>query len=99
MVTPALRRLDDCSVDNLNSPRICAVAACHLLIHLTDSTIERDVAILLVHVVRVGAALVAKPDGVVLDLHGTLLEDLVHREQFSTASLGFVQALHEVPPM
>merc|ERR1719330_300041 len=97
MVTPALRRLDDRGVDNLNRTWICLMFACHILIHLAHCAIQCDITELLVHVVRVCATLVPQPDGIVLHLHGALLEDFIHSQQLTTTSLGLVEPLHEIP--
>merc|ERR1719433_146524 len=97
MVAPALGRLDDCSIDDLNCPWVRPVATSHLLEHLAHCTVERDVAVLLVHVMGVGAALVPQPDGVVLHLHGLFFEDLVYSQQLTSTPLRLVEPLHEIP--
>ena len=48
---------------------------------------------LLVHVVRVRAGLVAEPDAVVLHLVRALVEELVDGEQLAAALLGLVGLL------
>ena len=48
----------------------------HFVVHLLHSPVEGEVAVLLVHVVVPGTALVADPKTKVLDGGGALLEDL-----------------------
>lgn len=53
-----------------------AVARRHLLVELRDGSVERGVAVLLVHVVVASARLVPHPDAVVLHGRGLALKDL-----------------------
>lgn len=55
-----------------------AVTGGHVLVHGLDGITAGHVAVLLVHVVGAGAGVVADPDTEVLDLHGSLLLDLVY---------------------
>mmetsp|Transcript_65084 Transcript_65084/g.180508 ORF Transcript_65084/g.180508 Transcript_65084/m.180508 type:complete len:233 (+) Transcript_65084:1-699(+) len=97
MLTSTLRSGQCRCVDDLDGARLCAVAPGHLRVHLAHGTVDVDVAVLLVHVVRVRAALVAQPDAVVLDLRGAAVVKLIDSEQLTTALLCLVQLLHEVP--
>ena len=67
---------DGGSLDDLDAGEAHAVARAHLLVHLLHAAVERRVAVLLVHVVVPGPALVAHPDAEVLDRGGLLLKDL-----------------------
>ena len=92
LLAAALLGLQDGRVDDLDGVGARTVPASHLLVHVA----YRDVAVVLVHVVRVRAALVAQPDAVVVHLQRLLLEDLVEAQELAVA-LGLVQLLHEVP--
>lgn len=65
----------------------------HVLVHGLYGVAARHLAVLLVHVVRAGAGVVADPDTEVLDLGWALLVDLPHHRistaSRSRASLGF----------
>lgn len=52
------------------------MAACHLLVHLLNSTVQSSIAILLVHVVNASSAVVADRDSKVLNAVWLLLKDL-----------------------
>mmetsp|Transcript_8627 Transcript_8627/g.18937 ORF Transcript_8627/g.18937 Transcript_8627/m.18937 type:complete len:204 (+) Transcript_8627:99-710(+) len=97
VVAPARGGRDRRGVDDLDGARVGTVAAGHLGVELADGAVDGDVAVLLVHVVRVGAGLVAQPDAVVLHLVRALVEELVDGEQLAAALLGLVELLHEVP--
>ena len=76
----------------------------HLLVALLHSAEERSVTVLLVHVVRAGAGVVAQLDAVVLHLLVLLVNlprsrpnrYLVHGEDL-TGSLLLLQSVHEIP--
>mmetsp|Transcript_120564 Transcript_120564/g.346377 ORF Transcript_120564/g.346377 Transcript_120564/m.346377 type:complete len:221 (-) Transcript_120564:7-669(-) len=97
VVALALGRLQGGGVNDLDRVGVGPVAAGHLRIHLAHGAVDVHVTVLLVHVVRVGAALVAQPNAVVLHLGRALVEELVNGEQLTPALLGLVQLLHEVP--
>jgi hypothetical protein len=65
------------SLDDLDAGGPHAVARGHLVVHLLHSAIQGCVAVLLVHVVVAGSALVAQPDAVVLDCRRVTLKDLI----------------------
>mmetsp|Transcript_123070 Transcript_123070/g.348803 ORF Transcript_123070/g.348803 Transcript_123070/m.348803 type:complete len:225 (+) Transcript_123070:98-772(+) len=97
MISPALRWCENCGVDDLNAPWLRTVPTCHFAVHLADSAVDGDVAVLLVHVVRVRAAVVPEPDGVVFHLCRPAIKELVHCEQLAATLLRLVELLHEVP--
>ena len=68
MFTTALLIGDGGGMDDLYGAGIRTVASSHFLVKLAHRSIDVHIAELLVHVVRVGAAVVAQPDAVVLHL-------------------------------
>ena len=90
---------DDGSLDDLDVAGHSSVSTSHIVVHLTDSTGEGEVSVLLVHIVSTASASVAQPDGEVLHLGGALLEDLSDIKDLTTGSLGLSQRLHVVPEL
>merc|ERR1740117_451306 len=84
-------------VDDLDAAWLSAVTTSHFSVQLAHSTVDGDVSEFLVHVVRVGAALVPKPDAVVLHLRWAAVVELVDGEQLTATLLSLVQLLHEIP--
>ena len=66
--------------DDLNARGSHTVARSHLCVLLLNSTIQRGVTALLVHVVVAGSALVAQPDAIVLDRGWVFLKDLIQKK-------------------
>ena len=60
--------------DDLDGTVTSTVSSGHLLVALLDSTEERSVTVLLVHVVSAGTRVVSQPDSVVLDLDSALVD-------------------------
>ena len=60
--------------DDLNGTVTSTVGSSHLLVALLDSTEQRGITVLLVHVVGTGAGVVTQPDSVVLDLDTALVD-------------------------
>merc|ERR1739848_821980 len=77
----------------------CARWRPDLSVHLGDRSVDREIAVLLVHVVLVSPAAVPKPDAVVLHGVRVLLEDLIDREHLATSLLRLAHLLHEVPEL
>lgn len=69
-----LLNLDD--LENVDGPEAGAVAGSHVLVQGLDGFGTGHLAVLLVHVVRAGAGVVADPDTKVLDLLRVFLVDL-----------------------
>jgi len=91
--------LDDGSLQDLDAGRLSTVAAGHLADHLTNSTVDRDIPVLLVHVVGVGTGLVSEPDAVVGDDGRRLVQQLSLTQDLTSGSLSLVNLLHEVPEL
>ena len=91
VVAPARGGRDRRGVDDLDGARVSTMAARHLRVELADGAVDGHVTVLLVHVVRVRAGLVAQPDTVVLHLVRALVEELVHGKQLSATLLGLVR--------
>ena len=60
--------------DDLDGTVTSTVSSGHLLVALLDSTEERSVTVLLVHVVSAGTRVVSQPDSIVLDLDSALVD-------------------------
>lgn len=83
--------LDDSSLDDLNIASHSSVTSSHIIVHLTDSSGESNISVLLVHIVGSTSALVSKPDSKVLNLAGRLVEDFSDIKHFTTSLLGLSQ--------
>ena len=97
VLSAALLIRDGGGMDDLDRARVCAVAASHLLVKLPNRAVDIHVAKLLVHVVRVGATVIAQPDAIVLHLGRGRVVQLIHGQQLATALLGLIETLHEIP--
>ncbi len=99
VVSLDLRILDDGSLDDLDVAGHSSVSTSHVVVHLTDGASQRDISVLLVHIVGTASASVAQPDSEVLDLGGGLLEDLSDIEDLTASSLSLSEGLHVVPEL
>lgn len=99
VVSSNLRILDGSGLDDLDVASHGSVSAGHIVVHLTDGTVEGDISVLLVHVVGAASASVAQPNSEVLDLGRVLLEDLGDIEDLATSSLSLGERLHVVPEL
>merc|ERR1719436_2296442 len=68
MISPARTGWDGRGMYDLDGAWLSAVAPSHLLVQLADGAIDRDIAELFVHVVRIRAAFIPEPDAIVFDL-------------------------------
>ena len=71
-----LRVLDLGSLNDLNVAGHGSVTTSHVIVHLTNSTGESHVSVLLVHIVGTASGPVSEPDSEVLNLGRGLIEDL-----------------------
>lgn len=71
----------------------------HLGMELADCPIERDVAVLLVHVVVASTGLIAENDAEGLHMGRPALEDLVDSEDLTLGALGLELAAQVVPEL
>lgn len=90
---------DDGSLDDLNVASHSSVSTGHVVVHLSDSSSQCGVSVLLVHIVSSASASVSEPNGEVLHLCGVLLKDLGDVQDFTTCSLSLGQGLHIVPEL
>ena len=102
MVLKSVRTLafslrDGSGPDDLKVASSSSVTASHLCEHLSDSTVEGGIAVLLVHVMDTGAGVVTEPDGVVFNLVGLPLVDLLDSEEFSAGRLSLAESPQVVP--
>merc|ERR1719198_849039 len=93
----ALSRLQLGRLQDLNAGGLSAAETSHVLVQRVDGVRQRDLAVLLVGVVRAGPRVVPEPDANVLDLLRRLLEDLVDRDDLAIGLLHAAQAADEVP--
>merc|ERR1719247_2501825 len=84
-------------LDDVDGAEAGAVAAGHLLVHLSHSLVLSAGGELLVHVGGAAAGIVADPDAVLGHLVGLLLEDLTDGEDLGVGLLHLHQAANEVP--
>lgn len=83
-------------LDDLDRSVTSTVGTSHLRIALLDSTDQRGVAVLLVHVVSTRARVVTQPDSVVLHL-AALLEDLAKSPTTPQTRTSFTARISPVP--
>lgn len=83
-------------LDDLDRSVASTVRSGHLLVALLHSAEERSVTVLLVHVVRAGAGVVAQPDAVVLHLLVLLVDLPTSRTTHPTAT-SFTERISPVP--
>lgn len=91
--------LQDAGSDDLNRVRGGAVTTGHLHVHLGDSSVERSVSVLLVHVDGTSAGQVSQNDAVVSDGTSLSLEDLGGGDDLTLDLADLVLSLHEVPEL
>lgn len=77
IVSLAQRDRDRRRLDDLDARESDSVTRSHLVIHLLDSSVQRGITILLIHVVVTCTTLIPHPDTEVLNSGWLLLEDLV----------------------
>ncbi len=90
---------DGSSTDDLDGTRTTTVTSSHLVVKLRNSSRELQVTVLAVHVVCSGTRVVAKPDSVVLDGAGVLLDKLDAVKDLSGGLLHLTELTHEVPEL
>ena len=71
----------------------------HLSVKLTDSTIQGNISVLLVHVVVSGSGLVSEDNAEGFHVIGSTLEDLVDSENLSLSALGLELSSQVVPKL
>ena len=90
---------DDRGLDDLDVTGHSSVSTCHVAVHITNSTSQTGSSVLLVHIVCSTSGSVSEPDGEVLNLGWSLVEDLSDIENLTTSSLGLSQRLHIIPEL
>lgn len=73
------------------------MVACHFLVELTDGTIQRDIPVLLIHVVVACSGFVAEDNAKCLDMSGSPLKDLIYGEDLALCTLGLELPAEMVP--
>ena len=74
--TLAKRHWDSGGLDDLDARGSYPMTRSHLIVHLLDGSVKCQIAVLLVHVVVAGSALIPHPDTIVLDGGWVLLKNL-----------------------
>ena len=90
---------EDSGSDDRDGIRRSSVISCHFCVKLTDSTIQGNISVLLVHVVVSSSGLVSKDDSEGFDVIGSALEDLVNSKNLSLSALGLELSSQVVPKL
>jgi hypothetical protein len=89
----------DCGSDDGDGIRRSSVISCHFSVKLTDSTIQGNISVLLVHVVVSGSGLVSEDNAEGFHVIWSTLEDLVDSENLSLSALGLELSSQVVPKL
>lgn len=73
------------------------MVACHFSMKLTDSSIESNITVLLVHVANSGSGLIPEDNTESFDMVGSALKDLIDGEDLSLGALGLELTPEMVP--
>jgi hypothetical protein len=74
-----------------------SVISGHFSVQLTDGSVQRDISVLLVHVVVSGSRLVSEDDAEGLDMGGSPLEDLIDSKDLALGRFSFELSAQMVP--
>ena len=85
--------------DDLNRVSGGAMSTSHLHVHLRDSSAERAISVLLVHVNGTSASEVTKDNAVVSDDASLFLEDLGSVDDLTLNLTDLMLSLHEIPEL
>ena len=88
---------DGSGSDDLEVASSSAVSSGHFSVHLSNSSVEGGITVLLVHVVDTRARVITNPYSKVFNLVGLSLVNLLKREDFTSGRLGLAQRSHVVP--
>lgn len=95
--TTDLRILQLSNLNDLDGAEASAMSRRQILVHGSNGLRAAHLSVLLVHVVRTSARVVADPDTKVLHLQGVALEDLVDRDDLTVRLLDLFELTKEVP--
>lgn len=90
---------EDSGSDDRDGIRRSSVISCHFCVKLTDSTIQGNISVLLVHIVVSSSGLVSKDDSEGFDVIGSALEDLVNSKNLSLSALSLELSSQVVPKL
>lgn len=84
-------------LDDVDAVRSGAVSTGHLAVHLRNSSVERVISVLLVHVDNTGSCKILEDNSVVPDAICFSFEDFANRDDLSLALSNLVLPLHLIP--
>jgi len=90
---------EDCSSDDGDGIRGSSVISGHLSMELTDSAIQGNISVLLVHIVVSSSGLVSEDNAEGFDVIGSSFEDFVNSENLSLSALGLELSSQVVPKL
>lgn len=93
----AILILHDCCSDNLDALVTRSMSAGHVVVEHVDGAVQRNVAILTVHIMGAAARVVLHPHTKVLDISAVRLGDFVDVENLAGGLLHLSHLVHEVP--
>ena len=99
VVTLEVSSLNSCSPDDLNGTRTGTMTSSHFVVKLCNCTSDGKITVFTVHIMGTRTGLVTKPDSVILDDTGVLLNDFNTVEDFSSGLLHLTELVHVVPEL
>jgi hypothetical protein len=87
---------NDCS-DDWNCVGWGSVVTGHFLVQLTDSSVQGNISVLLIHVVDSSSGLIFQDDSESLDVVGSSFEDFVDWENLTLCAFGLEESSQMVP--
>lgn len=90
---------ENCGSDDGDGIRGSSVVTSHLSVKLTDSTIQGNISVLLVHIVVSSSGLVSEDNAEGFHMIGSALEDLVNSKNLPLSALGLELSSQVVPKL
>jgi hypothetical protein len=90
---------ENCGSDDGDGIRGSSVVTSHLSMKLTDSTIQGNISVLLVHIVVSSSGLVSEDNAEGFHMIGSALEDLVNSKNLPLSALGLELSSQVVPKL
>jgi hypothetical protein len=89
--------IENCGSDDRNGIRRGTMVSCHFGVQLTNGSIERDISVLLIHVVVACSGFVSQNNSEGLDVVWLSLKDLIYRQDLTLSTLGLKLTSEVVP--
>ena len=89
--------VEDHSLNDGNGVRRCSMISRHFRVKLADSSIERNISVLFVHVDMCSSRLISQDNTESFDMIGSSLKDFINAEDLSLSSFGFELTTEMVP--